>query len=99
MFARRQMGCVTAEASASEPARTERGDGGPARERVGGTAGTKPPGPFIDRRRFLRLSTVGALPLAANVCARSARAPEEPVVVVGAGLAGLRAAELLHVAG
>ncbi len=31
-------------ASVSEPARTERGVGAPARERVGGTAGAKPPG-------------------------------------------------------
>jgi monoamine oxidase len=50
----------------------------------------------IDRRRFLRLSTA-ALPLAAGC--RRRRPPAPDVVVVGAGLAGLRAAELLREAG
>ena len=36
-------GILVFRASASEPARTERGGGAPARERVGGAAGAEPP--------------------------------------------------------
>ena len=53
----------------------------------------------IDRRQFVRLSAAGTAPLAASMCARASRSPEDPVVVVGAGLSGLRAAELLQQAG
>ena len=45
------------ERGASEPreraARTERGTGAPARERVGGSAGAKPPGLSEQRMEFL----------------------------------------------
>ncbi len=55
----------------------------------------------IDRRDFLRLSTAAAVPFASrrSGAARRTRAAGDPVVVVGAGLAGLRAAALLHDAG
>jgi len=55
----------------------------------------------IGRREFLRLSAA-AMPLVSRLSARSAQGrgvADHPVVVVGAGLAGLRAAELLHKAG
>jgi monoamine oxidase len=55
----------------------------------------------IDRRDFLRLSAA-AVPLVSRLSRRSPQrrgAVGDPVVVVGAGLAGLRAAELLHKAG
>lgn len=51
----------------------------------------------IDRRQFLRFAAAGAAPLAA-ACARARRSPD-PVVIVGAGLAGLRAADVLVQAG
>ena len=38
-------GFISERASASAPARTERGVGAPARERVGGSVGAKRPGP------------------------------------------------------
>ncbi len=40
--------CESVPASVSEPARTERGERGPASECVGGTAGAKPPGPRME---------------------------------------------------
>ena len=55
----------------------------------------------MNRRRFL-LRAAGGLPLAlVAVPGVSARALEAdaPVVVIGAGLAGLRTADLLHKAG
>jgi monoamine oxidase len=52
----------------------------------------------IDRRSFLRISTVLASAFAPR--SRQTRgAARDPVVVVGAGLAGLRAAEMLRKAG
>jgi len=52
----------------------------------------------MDRRSFLRLSAVAASPFVARL--RQGRgAATDPVVVVGAGLAGLRAAEVLRKAG
>jgi monoamine oxidase len=51
----------------------------------------------IDRRSFLRASA-GALPLVATAI-RCGRRPSVDTVVVGAGLAGLRAADLLRRAG
>jgi len=56
----------------------------------------------IDRRRFLRLAgAAAAAPLVARPAFGRSRAQEsaEPVVVIGAGLAGLRAAEVLRKAG
>ena len=52
----------------------------------------------ISRRQFLQVSAVAAVPVAAGVCTHWRRAID-PVVIVGAGLAGLRAAELLQQAG
>ncbi len=55
----------------------------------------------IGRREFLRLSAA-AMPLVSRLSGRSSQGrgvSADPVVVVGAGLAGLRAAELLHKAG
>ena len=56
----------------------------------------------IDRREFLRLSA-SAVPVISALAVRGAKqgkgASVDPVIVVGAGLAGLRAAELLHKAG
>jgi len=52
----------------------------------------------MDRRSFLRMSAVLASPLIER--SRQARgATSDPVVIVGAGLAGLRAAEMLRKAG
>src|SRR6478672_832784 len=51
----------------------------------------------IDRRSFLRLSAVVAAPFVTRWQGRGAAV--DPVVVVGAGLAGLRAAEVLRKAG
>ena len=52
----------------------------------------------MDRRAFLKISAAVASPFVAR--ARQARgAAADPVVVVGAGLAGLRAAEVLRIAG
>ena len=58
----------------------------------------------IDRRRFLRLAGAAAAPLVARPAfgrQQAARAADSdnPVVVVGAGLAGLRAADVLRKAG
>jgi monoamine oxidase len=53
-------------------------------------------GQDLTRRRFLQLSL--AAPVAPTLLQRSAR-PALPVAVVGAGLAGLRAADLLRQAG
>ena len=56
----------------------------------------------IDRRDFLRVSASAVVPLIARPSSRSLQrrgTSADPVVVVGAGLAGLRAAELLHKAG
>ena len=52
----------------------------------------------LSRREFIRLSAAGLAPVAAASCAPEPGVPH-PVVVVGAGLAGLRAAELLQQAG
>ena len=56
---------------------------------------------YVNRRRFL-LQAAGGLPLALvavpGVAARALDA-DAPVVVIGAGLAGLRTADLLHKAG
>jgi monoamine oxidase len=52
----------------------------------------------IDRRRFLTLSAAAAVPLAAGRCRRTP-APAVDTLVIGAGLAGLRTAELLQQAG
>ena len=59
-------------------------------------------GATIDRRDFLRLSAAIATPLVSRSSARSRQSAvgtDDPVVVVGAGLAGLRAADLLRKAG
>jgi monoamine oxidase len=53
---------------------------------------------MIDRRRFLRLSAVSAPALLAPALAQQ-KPGAQPVVIVGAGLAGLRAADLLRRAG
>lgn len=57
----------------------------------------------IDRRQFLRMSALAAAPLVARSSFAGPRqdtgADPDPVVVVGAGLAGLRAAGVLHKAG
>src|SRR5262245_17761044 len=58
----------------------------------------------IDRRRFLRLSALAVAPVAARPLAAEAqrsRVPESAdlVVIVGGGLAGLRAAQLVQRAG
>ena len=55
----------------------------------------------MNRRRFLRHVASGAALVAPVVRSVSARAldPGDPVVVIGAGLAGLRAADVLHKAG
>src|SRR2546428_9914010 len=58
----------------------------------------------LDRRGFLRLSALAAGPLVAPAalgCRAQKGAPAlaESVVVVGAGLAGLRAADVLRTAG
>ena len=55
---------------------------------------------IVNRRRFFQHVATG-LPFAAAAVGVSARAPDadQPVVVVGAGLAGLRTADLLHKAG
>jgi monoamine oxidase len=55
----------------------------------------------IDRRDFLRVSAAAVVPLVARPSLRlhGSSGSADPVVVVGAGLAGLRAAELLHRAG
>ena len=55
----------------------------------------------IDRRDFLRLSAAIATPFGArsSAHAQSAGGTDDPVVVVGAGLAGLRAADVLRKAG
>ena len=58
-------------------------------------------GRYVTRRRFLQLSALAA-PAAPSLLQRLAQPDQnagEPVVVVGAGLAGLRAADLLRKAG
>src|SRR5690242_17985924 len=60
--------------------------------------GTRCAAAAIDRRSFLRLSAA----MASSFAARRRQTPaasSDPVVVVGAGLAGLRAADLLRKAG
>jgi monoamine oxidase len=54
----------------------------------------------VNRRRFLQLAT-SSLPLAAAAIreASAGQRDADPVVVIGAGLAGLRTADLLHKAG
>jgi len=55
----------------------------------------------VNRRRFLRQASGLPIAMAAAVRGVAARAPDpdQSVVVVGAGLAGLRTAEILHEAG
>jgi monoamine oxidase len=69
------------------------------REILNGTSlGTR----AIDRRDFLRVSASAVVPIIARRSSPTVQrhgAKADPVVVVGAGLAGLRAAELLHKAG
>src|SRR4029453_6845107 len=56
----------------------------------------------IDRREFLKLSALAAVPVIPRATGRAGQGrgtTNDPVVVVGAGLAGLRAAEVLRKAG
>jgi monoamine oxidase len=56
----------------------------------------------IDRREFLKLSALAAVPVNPRAIGRAVQGrgtTSDPVVVVGAGLAGLRAAEVLRKAG
>jgi monoamine oxidase len=53
----------------------------------------------LTRRRFLRLAAAAAAPALTGIAQTRRDAPGGPVVVVGAGLAGLRAADVLRRAG
>jgi monoamine oxidase len=53
----------------------------------------------VNRRRFLQQSARAAPFAAAALCASARAIEDSPTVIVGAGLAGLRAAELLRAAG
>lgn len=54
---------------------------------------------MISRRRFLRLSAAAAAPALIRPAFGGQDAPSDRVLIVGAGLAGLRAADLLRKAG
>src|SRR5215467_6680905 len=53
----------------------------------------------VDRRRFLQLSAASAASLAWRSSSARAQGPSDLVVIIGAGLAGLRSADLLKKSG
>ena len=64
--------------------------------------GTRRGNRAIDRRDFLRVSAAAVVPLVAGSSLRTRQGTarsQDPIVIVGAGLAGLCAAQLLHRAG